>query len=218
MVAVTRTRGWIPVAALLVLGMAGAAEARQQRAPIAGVWTLDKDLSDDPQLVRPAQERRGGGGGGAPAGRGGGRGGGGGGRGGGFVGAQETSDGSAALNPEYMRQVAAMLQELLEEPGQVAIEVTDVDVAFTSAEGHVERFKTNNAKEKHHLTSGTTETKTRWDRGKLLKDTSLLGLATVHEQYGTDASGHLELDIKVERVRVPDPFVFKLVYDRAAGK
>ncbi len=129
-------------------------------------------------------------------------------------GVADGSEGTSALDPQYMRQVSAMLQEVLDEPGRMTIAVTDAEVTFTDADGRVERFKTNNAKEKHQLTSGTAETKTKWDRGKLVKETSLLGLATVKELYGLDASGHLEIDIKVERVRVAEPFLFKVVYVR----
>src|SRR3954470_4326816 len=90
------------------------------------------------------------GGGPAGAGRGGGRGGGGGGRGGMTPsGVTDGSEGTSALDPQYMRQVSAMLQEVLDEPGRMTIEVSDKDVAFTGADGHVQRFRTDNAKEKH---------------------------------------------------------------------
>ncbi len=199
------------IAALLVPLAASFASAQQDRGSIAGQWTLSRDLSDDPQQVRPTEARRGGSGG-APTGRaGGGRGGG---RGGGFVGTPEINDGSAALDPQYMRQMQAMLQEVLDEPGHLAIAVTDRDVAFTDAEGHVERFKTDNSKEKHQLKSGTVDTRVKWDRGRLVKETSLLGLATVKQAYSVDPAGNLHVDLRVDRVRVPEPFLFKLVYVR----
>ena len=192
--------------------------ASTDHANLAGAWTLSKELSDDPSVTRPSNGRTGGGGGfggggGGRSGRGGG--GGGGGRGGGTSsGVADTSEATSALDPQYMRQMSAMLQEVLDEPGRMTIAIADKEVSFTDGEGRVQRFRTDNAKEKHQLQSGTAETKTKWDRGRLVKETSLLGLATVKELYSVDASGHLQVDIKVERVRVAEPFLFKVVYVR----
>ena len=132
-------------------------------------------------------------------------------------GVADSSEATSALDPQYLRQMSAMLQEVLDEPGRMTIAVTDNEVVFTDADGRAQRFKTNNAKEKHQLNSGTAETKTKWDHGRLVKETSLLGLATVKELYTLDSSGHLEVDVKVERVRVAEPFVFKVVYSEVAG-
>jgi hypothetical protein len=209
-------------AATLVLGLSSHADGHQDRAnnqaAIAGTWTLSRDLSDDPGTTRPSNSGPGRSGvPGAPGGR---RGGGGGGGGGGSTGGRggstssgvsDSSDATSALNPEYMRQASAMLVEVLEEPGEMTIAVGDQDVTFKDGD-RVQRFKTDNSKQKIQLHNGTAETKVKWDHGKLLRETSLLGLATVKQFYSLDPSGNLEVDVRVERVRVADPFLFKLVY------
>jgi hypothetical protein len=208
------------LAAALLVGLSSShAEGRQDhannRAAITGAWTLSRELSDDPGVVRPSNAGPGRSGvpGGVPGGR---RGGGGGAgtssRGGSTSsGVSDGADATSALNPEYMRQASAMLVEVLDEPGEMTIAVDDQDVTFKDGD-RVQRFKTDNSKQKVQLHSGTAEMKVKWDHGKLLKETSLLGLATVKEFYSLDPSGNLQVDVRVERVRVADPFLFKLVY------
>jgi hypothetical protein len=211
-------------AVALLVGLSSSHEEGPQNrandhAPIAGVWTLSRDLSDDPGVTRPSNGGPGRSGvpGGVPGGRRGG--GGGGGTGGRGVstssGVSDSSEATSALNPEYMRQVSAMLVEVLDEPGEMTIAVADQEVTFKDGD-RVQRYKTDNSKQKVQLHNGTAEIRVKWDHGKLLKETSLLGLATVKEFYSLDPSGNLQVDIRVERVRVQDPFLFKLVYEHAA--
>ena len=68
----------------------------------------------------------------------------------------------------------ALVQELM-TPTDLWI-VTSADdgtVIFADAEGRSSRFVPNDRKEKHQLTAGTVETKTKWDKGQLRQEISL---------------------------------------------
>jgi len=75
------------------------------------------------------------------------------------------------------------------------------------AEGRVRRFTPDNKKAKHQLTSGTVETRTKWAEVGLVKET-----------FTVTPTGHLQVEVKVERVRVPASMSFKRVYARAPAK
>jgi hypothetical protein len=49
----------------------------------------------------------------------------------------------------------------------------DGTVIFADAEGRSSRFVPNDRKEKHQLTAGTVETKTKWEEGQLRQEISL---------------------------------------------
>ena len=48
-----------------------------------------------------------------------------------------------------------------------------VPIVFADAEGRSTRYVPNDKKEKHQLTAGTIETKTKWDKGQLRQEISL---------------------------------------------
>ena len=88
-----------------------------ERAALSGAWTVNKDLSDQPQM--PGAGERGGRDGQPPAGRGGGMGGFGGGRGrdGG------PGGGGDRPNPEEMKKLQAQMRSVLETPERLMITV-----------------------------------------------------------------------------------------------
>src|SRR5262249_26603650 len=147
-------------------------------------------------------------------GMGGGRGGAG--RGGGGGGAGPDEGANTPLNPEYLRAVQAMLDEVLRPPERLTIAVADSEIAFTESGGGVVRLPTNNKSQKHQLLAGTAEIKTRWEGDKLVKETSLLGLAQVREIYSVTPDSHLQVDVRLQRARVQETTSFKRVYDRSA--
>lgn len=139
--------------------LAGAQEAPPKtHETIAGAWTLSRELSDDlsrTALARgrpggPSSAPAGGGAGGGGRGRDGGSGAGGGTGGEGILGPGDmgAAEGTnAQLNPEDVRKMLAMLQEVLKAADRLTITVADRAVTFMDAEGRVRRFTSDNKKE-----------------------------------------------------------------------
>ena len=68
----------------------------------------------------------------------------------------------------------ALLQEVMTPAVHwVVTSADDGTLVFADAEGRSSRFVPNDKKEKHQLTAGTIETKTRWDKGQLRQEISL---------------------------------------------
>ena len=69
---------------------------------------------------------------------------------------------------EEMERIRDLIHETLAAPTRLAIEDDGAVVTFTDDEGHVRRFTSNGKPEKHQLSSGTVDTKTRWDDNALV--------------------------------------------------
>lgn len=145
-------------------------------APFVGGWSLNKEQSSAPPT---AGTRGSGDGSGGRRGRGvfgGPRGGGGGmGRrgmgGGGFGG----PGGRGQMDPEQMRARMELTREVM-RPTPHWVITSDGDVlTFADADGRSTKYTINDKKEKHQLTGGTIETKSRWDNGQLMQELSLPG-------------------------------------------
>ena len=141
-----------------------------------GGWTLNRELSSS---LRTTDEpdgggRDGGGGRGHGGTSGGGFGGSGGRRGFGGPGGAGVPDGSPAFDPKEMERTMALVQELMTPTAHwIVTSADDGTVIFADAEGRSSRFVPNDRKEKHQLTAGTVETKTKWDKGQLRQEISL---------------------------------------------
>jgi hypothetical protein len=169
---------FVPAMAVSMI-MAGAA-LRASQAPVkqqprlAGVWKLNKEASSAAQSASSGsggdnsgggRSGRGGGGGGG-WGRGGGMGGGmgrGGGMGGGGMGGMRGGGGGPE-DEEKMKQRRALMQEVMEVSPAFTVTEGDGTITFTHNDGRVVTYKTDGKKEKHQLTNGTIETKTKWDK------------------------------------------------------
>jgi hypothetical protein len=177
------------IASLLIVSGGGALRASQTQTPapsaaaakprLAGRWQLNKELSAAADSASSPANGSGSGnsyGGGRGGGRGGGfgRGGGGGGgmgggmgRGGGGMrggGGGGQGGGNGQADEEKMKQRRALMQEVMEVDATFTIIEGDGSVSFTHTDGRVVTYKTDGKKEKHQLTNGTIETKTRFDK------------------------------------------------------
>jgi hypothetical protein len=153
-----------------------AQNAAEQPAPaLSGAWELDRQASSPtPAGLGPDAEghgRYGGpGGGGHGGGRGGGRGGFGGPGMGGTGGGRPGGPDGQQPDKQEMQRMRDLAHELLTSPTRLIINQDGQLVTLTDDEGHVRRFTANNKGEKHQLTSGTVDTKTRWQDGALVME------------------------------------------------
>jgi hypothetical protein len=132
---------------------------------LSGSWRLNPDKSDDPlqKIQEAAQSASSGGRGGFGGGGMGGRRGGYGGRGGG----EGRSGGRGEGSSERMRAMTAAL----EAPRELTITQTEAEITVLEAgEG---RLRTLHPDGKNHKNGGdNTETRTRWDKDRLVVDTN----------------------------------------------
>ena len=158
---------------------------------IAGAWTLNNDLSD-----QPGRDQRDGGTGGTGGGRrGGGRGPGGGGRrggGGGFGGGWGRGGGQGAgatMNPDDMARMRDALRDLTSPPSHLTIVETDSMIVMTSADGRTTRLAADGKKVKDDNTG--IERKTKWDGEKLVTEVSGLGpMGKATQTIAADPENH----------------------------
>jgi len=176
-------------------------------APLIGSWTLNRELSGATPSP-DVQGRRG-------EGRGGGaRGGGfGGGMGGGRAGRSPSDQGRSDARAEGERAVA-LVQELITPTTKWLITRATGDMlAFTNADGRTARYTPNNKTEKHQLTNGTIETKSKWSRGELSQEISASDVIEIVRTFAIDSStGQLIVTTTFTGGRQQRPF--RVVYDR----
>jgi hypothetical protein len=188
-----------------------AVESRAQapdRASLAGVWTLDHDLSDQP----PARGDNGSGGGGDSRGR---RGGGYGGRGmgrGGFGGGGMGRGGRGG-DPEEMARMRDAMRDIMAPKERLTIVQTDSMISITSDDGRSTRLSPDNKKIKDDNTK--IERKTKWDAGKLVSEISGIGPAKLTQTFSVDPERHLRIVVQMEGGRHNASRTTTHVYDPA---
>jgi hypothetical protein len=171
-----------------------AVESRAQ-APdaidLAGVWTINRDASDQPAErtsgdTGDARGRRGGygRGGGGGMGRGGYRGGGGGGRAG----------GAGGRDPEETARMRDAVRDVMNPPDHLTIVQTGTMVLVTGADGRTTRLAADGTKIKDENTK--VERKTKWDGGRLVSEISGLGPGKITQTFTLDRE-HRQLHIVV---------------------
>ncbi len=145
--------------------------AAQRESPaaqtnMAGAWELNREASS-PTPAGIGPDPGAGGHGGHP---GGGRGGFGGPGMGGMGG--HGGPGGAGTQPDKqeMQRMRDLTHEVLVAPTRLVISQDGDVVSFTDDEGRVRRYTANGKEERHQLTSGTVETKTRWEDGALVME------------------------------------------------
>ena len=80
------------------------------------------------------------------------------------------------MNAQEMKTTMALIQELMTPTAHWVITSGEGGaITFTDSEGRSMRFAPNNKTEKHQLTAGTIETKTRWDNEQLRQEIALSG-------------------------------------------
>ena len=166
---------------------------------IAGAWTLNNDLSDQPGRDQRDDgsdgTRRGGGRG--PGGGGGRRGGGGfgggwGGRGGG------RGAGAPQMNPDDMARMRDAMRDLTSPPSHLTIVETDSMIVMTSADGRTTRLAPDGKKVKDDNTG--IERKTKWDGERLVTEFSGLGpMGKATQTIAADPENHqLRIVVQME--------------------
>jgi hypothetical protein len=163
--------------ALLLSGatlVAGQEAGLEDRAALFGGWRLNREQSAGARNGESTGDegRRPGG----PPGQGGQRGGGGfqgrGGRGGSFGG----GGGGRGLDPEQMQQARDLMRELMTPAAHwVITSGAEGVITLVDETGRSTRITANNKKERHQLTAGTIDTRTKWDNGLLSQEIEVSG-------------------------------------------
>jgi hypothetical protein len=202
----------VVVTALIGVWLSAESQAMQQAssdaaaAAIAGAWTLNKDLSDEPQADRPTDNQPSGQGGRHGGyGRGGGMGGGYG-RGGGMG---RGGSGGGRMDPDAAQRMRDAMHDYMTPPDRLTIVQTGNLVVITTGEGRVTRLSPDGKKIKDENTG--IERKTKWDAGKLVSEVSGLGRGKIIETYALEPEHH-ELVVTITREGGRQPSTVKRVY------
>jgi hypothetical protein len=182
---------------------------------LTGAWTLNKDLSDQPETREGRDDteqgqgnHRGGG-----MGRGGGfgRGGGGYGRGGGGYGG-----GMSGMNPEDMARIRDAMRDIMSPPDHLVVTETGSMIVMTGPDGRTTRLSADGKKIKDDNTK--VERKTKWDGGKLVSEISGLGRGKLTQTFAVDDEHHqLRISVQAESGRSgQQPRTTTHVYDAEA--
>jgi len=157
---------------------------------IAGAWTMNKELSDQPpsgngqgggQNGQGGQGRHGGGGGHGGGMRGGYGGGGRGGYGGGGGGRQQ-------IDPEAAARMRDAMRDIVNPPDSLTIVQTDSMFVLTGPDGRTTRLSADGKKIKDDNTG--IERKTKLDGGKLVTEISGAGSGKITQTLSVDPEHH----------------------------
>jgi len=200
------TRSAALAAVLAILPWSGGRLVAQPRPTesIVGVWTLNKDKSDQPSEEPEGRGRDEGRGRGGRGGSGGGFGGGFG--GGGFGGGGGQGPGQGRGDEAEMKRKRDALRAILEASDRMTITKTDSMVIITSGDGHTTRLSTDGSRIKDQSTG--FERRTRWDGDRLVDEITGTGRGKIVETYARDPETHqLVVTIQAEggdNARGPD--------------
>jgi len=106
---------------------------------------------------------------------------------------------------------------VLEAPARLIITDEKTSVTFTETDGRVLKYATSGKAEKHQLTNGTVETRSRWQASTLSIETKLADEMKVTRAFELDPeTGSLIVTTTIDSSRGPrDMPPLKAVYDRA---
>jgi hypothetical protein len=190
------------------------ARADSAPLPIAGQWTLNKDLSD----LSSSSDQRSDGSGRGEHGRGG-RGYGGGGHRGGYGGGGSGSGygsgrSDGADRGEDMARRAEAIRAIMTGPERLTITSSDSMVIVTDGEGRTTRLSLDGKKIKDDSTG--IERKTKWDGAKLVTEISGAGQGTITQTFQIDSEHH-QLTLTVQPpAKSGAPIPRHFVYDTDA--
>ena len=189
------------------LAMESSAQAPDKTA-LSGVWTLNRDASDQPPSREDRgddsrQRGRGGFGRGGGMGRGGYRGGGGG------------RQGGMNRDPEEMARMRDAMRDIMNPSDRLTIVQTDTMVLVTGADGRTTRLSPNGSKIKEENTN--IERKTKWDGGRLVSEISGVGPGKITQTFSVDPEHHqLRIAVQTEGGRTGQARTITHVYDADA--
>jgi hypothetical protein len=179
--------------------------------PMVGAWTLNKELSDNPQDAASGAREGGGDHGGN---RGGGRRrGGGGGFGGGFGGGGHGGgggQGSPAADPEETARRRSAMLDILSPPDRLTIVQTDSMVIITGPDGRTTRLSPDGKKIKDDSTK--IDRRTKWDGTKLVSEIGGLPIGKITETWSVDPERR-QLHISLKNDDDRRPLMVTRVYD-----
>ncbi len=209
------------VAAALVVGQTLTLE----RPNIAGSWTLDTYLSDNPEQI--ARELRSDTGqqsedtyaGGGERTRGGYGGGYGGHRGGGYGRGSGTSNRPRQdqLSPEDQKLLSEVTRAVQYPPPTLTIAQTDAAVTLTGAEGVSKTIHTDGKTEKEQFENGTVNRSASWQGPVFVVRYDIGKAGTLRYSYSiVPTTKQLLVRVNFERQASTGPFEIKLVYDATA--
>jgi hypothetical protein len=213
------TRFSVIVGAAIGIATLLAVESRAQapeKASLAGIWSMNKDLSDQPPSggqgdgSQGDQSRHGGG-----HGRGGGTGGMHGGYGGGA--GRGGGGGRAAMDPDAAARMRDAMRDIVAPPDRLTVVQTDSMVVLTGPDGRTTRLSPDGKKIKDDNTG--VERKTKWDGGKLVCEVSGVGPGKITQTFSLDAEHHqLRIVALLEGGRSKEPRTITHVYDSAPAQ
>jgi hypothetical protein len=185
----TMTREWLATLTVACAAVTAGLTAGPQdpqavpgTASIVGVWTIDKDLSDQPGGGRGSDDDRPMGG--APGGGMGGRGGGGGGmRPGGMGGGGRPAD------RDEMRRSARLMQDLVKPPDGLTIVRDGAAMLFTTDDGRTIRHVVDGKEQERLSGDGVIKSKSRWIGAQLVIEEKIQDGPKVTRTYTPSADG-----------------------------
>jgi hypothetical protein len=208
---------------VVAMGSTGAAVQQAGRTDtpsrdaLMGTWVLDEESSSMPHGGGTPGDA---GGPGAPGGRPPGGAPGMGGPGGGRSGPGRGGPGGEGSrpSPEEMKRIRDLMRELMEAPARLTMALDGEAVAFVDEDGRVRKYVANGRAEKHQLTAGTVQTKTRWDGPSLVIEMEAREGFKVKRTFALEpGTGRLAVTTVMEGSRAPqDRPPLKAVYDRAS--
>jgi hypothetical protein len=115
-----------------------------------------------------------------------------------------------------MKKLQTQMRSVLETPERLMITVEAESVIFTLGDGRTQRLPTNGKKVKLTIDDTEVETQVKWDKARLVKIASLAGNTKVTETYSVDGEPRrLQVTVKIENWRMPQPQTVRRVYDGA---
>ena len=195
------------VAGLVATWLASESRAESDQPSLAGAWTMNKDLSDQP-AERDDRGNRGDDRGRRGGGRG--RGGFGGGYGGGRGGFGRG--GGQAVDPEERARMRDAMRDIMSPPDHLVITQTETMLVITGPDGRTTRLAPDGKKIKDENTG--IERRTKWDAGHLVSEISGPGGMKATETYAINPELHqLRLTTQFDGGRGGQPRSVTHVYD-----
>jgi hypothetical protein len=120
--------------------------------------------------------------------------------GGGMRGGGPGGPGGPGGRDEAFAARRALLQEVMQLPPRFTIAQDGDKLTFIEPDGVVRTYVVNDRSEKHSLTNGTIETKSRWDKGTLVMEVKPSDRMTFTRTFAIRADTHqLEVATSFER-------------------
>jgi hypothetical protein len=179
-----------------------AGQREQGQTPtLTGEWRLNQTLSDD--LAKAMQSLHGAGDGQTSSG----------GMGGHGPGVHGRS-GHGSMDPEKMRTVRTRVSRAIEAPARLTITQADGSITFTDGDGRSQTLATNNKKEKRSFDARTVDVRTKWDDGRLVRETFLDDRMKLTETYSLmPTPRQLQVLVKLEGSPLPRAINVRRLYD-----